>query len=70
MSAAMTRDEVLRIVREAQGRGERPNLRGANLSEANLNRGQPERGQPALGQPDLGQPVRGQPVWADLWGPT
>ena len=33
----MTRDEVLRIVREAQGRGERPNLRGANLSEANLN---------------------------------
>jgi hypothetical protein len=31
------RDEVLRIVREAQGRGERPNLRGANLSEANLN---------------------------------
>ena len=32
----MTRDEVLRIVREAQGRGERPNLRGANLSEANL----------------------------------
>ena len=32
MSAAMTRDEVLRIVREAQGRGERPNLRGANLS--------------------------------------
>ena len=37
MSAAMTRDEVLRIVREAQGRGERPNLREANLSEANLN---------------------------------
>ena len=34
----MTRDEVLRIVREAQGRGERPNLRGANLSEANLTR--------------------------------
>ncbi len=33
----MTRDEVLRIVREAQGRGERPNLRGANLSEASLN---------------------------------
>ena len=32
----MTRDEVLRIVREAQGRGERPNLSGANLSEANL----------------------------------
>ena len=32
----MTRDEVLRIVREAQGRGERPNLRGANLSEADL----------------------------------
>ena len=32
----MTRDEVLLIVREAQGRGERPNLRGANLSEANL----------------------------------
>ena len=32
----MTRDEVLRIVREAQGRGERPNLLGANLSEANL----------------------------------
>jgi hypothetical protein len=33
----MTRDEVLRIVREAQGRGERPNLSEANLSEANLN---------------------------------
>jgi uncharacterized protein YjbI with pentapeptide repeats len=32
----MTRDEALRIVREARGRGERPNLRGANLSEANL----------------------------------
>ncbi len=32
----MTRDEVLRIVREAQGRGERPNLRGADLTRANL----------------------------------
>ncbi len=32
----MTRDEVLRIVREAQGRGERPNLNGANLNGANL----------------------------------
>ncbi len=34
----MTRDEVLRIVREAQGRGERPNLRGADLRWANLTR--------------------------------
>ena len=32
----MTRDEVLRIVREAQGRGERPNLRGADLTGADL----------------------------------
>ena len=32
----MTRDEVLRIVREAQGRGERPNLRGADLTRADL----------------------------------
>ena len=32
----MTRDEVLRIVREAQGRGERPNLSEANLNGANL----------------------------------
>ena len=32
----MTRDEVLRIVREAQGRGERPNLTGANLRGADL----------------------------------
>ena len=34
----MTRDEVLRIVREAQGRGERPNLRGADLNGADLTR--------------------------------
>ena len=34
----MTRDEVLRIVREAQGRGERPNLRGADLTGADLTR--------------------------------
>ena len=32
----MTRDEVLRIIREAQGRGERPNLRGADLTRADL----------------------------------
>ena len=38
MSAPMTRDEVLRIVREAQGRGERPNLRGADLTGADLTR--------------------------------
>ena len=36
MSAPMTRDEALRIVREARERGVRPNLRGANLSWANL----------------------------------
>ena len=34
--SAMTRDEVLRIVREAEGRGERADLRWANLSGANL----------------------------------
>ena len=38
MSAPMTRDEVLRIVREAQGRGERPNLSGADLTRADLTR--------------------------------
>ena len=32
----MTRDEALRIVREACVRGERPDLSGANLSWANL----------------------------------
>ena len=36
MSAPMTRDEVLRIVREARKRGERPSLYGANLSKADL----------------------------------
>jgi uncharacterized protein YjbI with pentapeptide repeats len=36
MSAAMTRDEVLRIVRESRQVGERPNLRGANLTGADL----------------------------------
>ena len=41
MSTPLTRDEVLRIVREARKRGERAdmhgaNLRGANLSGANL----------------------------------
>lgn len=34
--SAMTRDEVLRIVREAEGRGERADLREANLRWANL----------------------------------
>ena len=34
--SAMTRDEVLRIVREARERGVRPNLSGANLRGANL----------------------------------
>ena len=36
MSTPMTRDEVVRIVREARERGERANLRGTDLSGANL----------------------------------
>ena len=54
----MTRDEVLRIVREAQGRGERPNLLGANLSEANLSEAN-------LNGANL---RRANLIWANLYG--
>ena len=36
MSTPLTRDEVLRIVREARKRGERANLSGADLRGADL----------------------------------
>ena len=68
MSTPMTRDEALRIVREARGRGERANLSGANLRGANL-RGADLRGANLSGANLRGANLRGADLrGADLYG--